>query len=299
MELFNLVTGAAFVVFNGALKTNLTMNAKQSVIEDGIMIQIDTEMMSKLKQSLQSMKPFRIECSQVVPDESVINIEWTKENKHINKGVLSVIDEMPMMGIKSIRLANTYDYVNDNKSIRWNEIFLIKIVDDTPANAIEESNFNLNRFAEMVSQASCSALAPLLNDLSTLNVNYLFNRTLKGTSPTSSSKLAQQDNNNNHLSKQQKQSQNQSSRPFKIAVRIDINRDKVGYLFGMNGQPISDAKFLSNLDNELIHLLHQATNYNVIISIELVFIVQERFNSTSSSSQHHRISRNSSSSSSS
>lgn len=31
----NSNTGAAFVVFNGALKPNLTMNAKHSIIEDG------------------------------------------------------------------------------------------------------------------------------------------------------------------------------------------------------------------------------------------------------------------------
>ena len=33
------VVGAAFVVFNGALKPNLTLNAKQSIIEDGTLSQ--------------------------------------------------------------------------------------------------------------------------------------------------------------------------------------------------------------------------------------------------------------------
>jgi len=60
-DLVNKVTGAAFVVFNGALKANLTNNAKISVVEDGLMIQIETETMNKLKQALQSMKPFRLE----------------------------------------------------------------------------------------------------------------------------------------------------------------------------------------------------------------------------------------------
>jgi hypothetical protein len=30
------IAGAAFIVFNGALKPNLVLNAKQSVIEDGL-----------------------------------------------------------------------------------------------------------------------------------------------------------------------------------------------------------------------------------------------------------------------
>jgi MAD (mothers against decapentaplegic) interacting protein len=57
----NKVTGAAFVVFNGALKANLTNNAKISVVEDGLMIQIETDTMNRLKQALQSMKAFRLD----------------------------------------------------------------------------------------------------------------------------------------------------------------------------------------------------------------------------------------------
>jgi hypothetical protein len=268
-------------VFNGALKTNLTLNAKQSVIEDGLMIQIDTDMMSKLKQSLQTMKPLRIECSQLTPGESVITIEWSKENRHINKYVRSPIDMRSMTGVKSIRLANAYDYVNENKSIRWNEIFLIKMFDES--NSLEDSSFNLNRFADMVSQATCTALAPLLADLTILNESFVLSRChfemgrrTKMKAATDSTAAAQ-DNNNNHVHERAAGAL-AAGRPFRVALRVEINSDNVGYLFGMNGEPIGEAKFLASLDNELIQLLHQANSYNVNLAIEFIFTVQERFN---------------------
>lgn len=115
------------MVFNGALKSNLTISGRQSTTEDGLMIQIDTEMMGKLKNALRSMKPFRIECSPLAPDDDhVITIEWIKESRFFNRRVRSLIDSRPLQGVRSLRLTNNYDFVNDTKAIRWNEIFLIK-----------------------------------------------------------------------------------------------------------------------------------------------------------------------------
>ena len=34
------VTGASFVVFNGALKSTTNLTAKSSIVEDGIMVQV-------------------------------------------------------------------------------------------------------------------------------------------------------------------------------------------------------------------------------------------------------------------
>ena len=36
------MTGASFVVFNGALKSTLNLTAKSSIVEDGIMVQVGT-----------------------------------------------------------------------------------------------------------------------------------------------------------------------------------------------------------------------------------------------------------------
>ena len=42
MKLFciHTVTGASFIVFNGALKTNSGLTAKSSIVEDGLMVQV-------------------------------------------------------------------------------------------------------------------------------------------------------------------------------------------------------------------------------------------------------------------
>ena len=115
------------MVFNGALKSNLTISGRQSTTEDGIMIQIDTEMMGKLKNALRSMKPFRIECAPLAPrTDHVITIEWTKTSSFFNRGVRSLIDGRSLQGVRSLKLTNNYDFVNDSKAIRWNEIYLIK-----------------------------------------------------------------------------------------------------------------------------------------------------------------------------
>ena len=34
------MTGASFVVFNGALKTSANLTAKSSIVEDGLMVQV-------------------------------------------------------------------------------------------------------------------------------------------------------------------------------------------------------------------------------------------------------------------
>lgn len=115
------------MVFNGALKSNLTISGRQSTTEDGLMVQIDTEMMTKLKNALRSMKPFRVECAPLSPnDDHIITIEWTKSCDFFNRGVHSLIDGRSLQGIRSLRLTNNYDFVNDTKAIRWNEIYLIK-----------------------------------------------------------------------------------------------------------------------------------------------------------------------------
>ena len=256
------------MVFNGALKTNLTVNAKQTIVEDGIMIQIDIETMTKLKQTLQSMKPFRIECTKTVsaqvnnlltqPNDTTITIEWSKEDNYINRGVFSVIDSRPMVGIKSLRLNNTFDYTNETKAIRWVEIYIITLEEDLSERA-SEGSFNLNKFAEKCSSGACCALAPLLDDLVEVHQAHLLKNKTEQLLSTSE-----------HLSKY--------SSPFKIGLRININKDQVGYVLGMNERILSEEKFLTSLDNELIQLLHQAISYNMNISLEFIFYIQERFN---------------------
>lgn len=263
-------TGAAFVVFNGSLKSSLnsTINAKLTIVEDGLMIQIDTDTMDKLKQALQAMKPFRIECNKPSTLNSppvqenalneVIMIEWYKTDRYINKNVYSPIDLKHMCGVKSIRLPNFYDFMSETKLIRLTEIFLIKIAEDT--NSPVDSNFNVNRFVDSCSQAFCLALIMLLDDLVTETI-ILINL-----------------NNNKSTAESKRKKPCDEASFFKLALRITVNRDTVEYQMGSNGIQITDEKYLSNLDNEMIPILHQANAYNVDICLEFVFYVLDRYN---------------------
>ena len=82
------VTGASFVVFNGALKTSSGLRAKSSIVEDGLMVQITSEAMGKLKAALLDMKDYTISCGtldQPAPDEQVI-MQWVEDDHKVNQG---------------------------------------------------------------------------------------------------------------------------------------------------------------------------------------------------------------------
>jgi hypothetical protein len=254
------------------------------------MIQIDIDTMSKLKQTLQSMKPFRIDCMKSLPQltplenlnqvvsnsssspDNMITIEWNKSDRFINRDVFSVIDGRSLCGVKSLRLTNTYDYVSATKAIRWTEIFLISIEDD--AAGVNENSFNLNRFADMCSTACCTALAPLLDDLAQLQQIFLQERKSARSEIKQSMAAATASALSNRPCK--------ILSPFKVALRVQVNGEQVGYLLGMNGKQITEEKYLAGLDNEIIQLLHHANSYNINILLELVFCIQEKFNSSNS-----------------
>jgi MAD, mothers against decapentaplegic interacting protein len=83
-----VVTGASFIVFNGALKQSSGLRAKSSIIEDGLMVQITAESMTSLKHALRDMKDYVIACgnaSSEQPDEFVA-IEWVADEHNANTG---------------------------------------------------------------------------------------------------------------------------------------------------------------------------------------------------------------------
>lgn len=82
-----LVTGASFIVFNGALKSSSGLTAKSSIVEDGLMIQILPEHMLQIRESLRNMKNYTIQCGCVnaVSDETV-SIIWGENDINFNLG---------------------------------------------------------------------------------------------------------------------------------------------------------------------------------------------------------------------
>ncbi|XP_061192554.1 zinc finger FYVE domain-containing protein 9-like isoform X1 [Saccostrea echinata] len=156
------VTGASFVVFNGALKPSSGLRAKSSIVEDGLMVQITPESMAALKQSIKDMKEFTIGCGPLSSQspEEVVLIQWVREDKHINLGVKSPIDGMPMDGITSVHIPHATDYAGEHRVIRWTDVFFIENKDGGSREPVDVSHM-----AETLASAACIALTPRLDQL--------------------------------------------------------------------------------------------------------------------------------------
>ena len=66
------LTGASFVVFNGALKSSANLTAKSSIVEDGLMVQVMPDHMTNILKTLRNMEDHTIGCGPVgaeQPDE--------------------------------------------------------------------------------------------------------------------------------------------------------------------------------------------------------------------------------------
>lgn len=91
---FNLVTGASFIVFNGALKSSSGMTAKSSIVEDGIMVQVSQERMIEIRKSLEKMEDFEIKCGPVnkveQPDE-IVAVKWVDKNPTLSPGYVEIV----------------------------------------------------------------------------------------------------------------------------------------------------------------------------------------------------------------
>lgn len=87
-----VVTGASFVVFNGALKQSSGLRAKSSIVEDGLMVQITAESLAALKAALKDMQDYDIGCGPLEasePDERV-RVQWVEEDRRVNVGSVLV-----------------------------------------------------------------------------------------------------------------------------------------------------------------------------------------------------------------
>lgn len=150
------VTGASFVVFNGALKSSLNLTAKSSIVEDGLMYQISPESMASLRERLRKMEDVTIECGPVDgPVEETLSITWVEDDLNYNMGVTSVIDGRSMDSVMSMRVHSGSEYTGNGKIIRWTEVFLLQ--------GDEPSEFS--RLSEALSRGTCHALLPLLSDV--------------------------------------------------------------------------------------------------------------------------------------
>jgi MAD (mothers against decapentaplegic) interacting protein len=155
------VTGASFIVFNGALKSSSGLTAKSSIVEDGLMIQIPSEHMAQIRDSLRNMKNHTIQCGCInAASDETVNVIWGEPDVNFNINVFSPIDNKPMEGIPSIRVHNGKDYVNGSRLIRWTEVFIVQNEGEASRN---QDPIDISKVSETIAKATCTALVKYLD----------------------------------------------------------------------------------------------------------------------------------------
>ena len=152
-EYISEIIGASYIVFSGALKSETNLNAKFSIVEDGILVQLLPTLLEKLKNCLKQKIDFNLNCGQNNSDE--ISILWTDDDLNFNLGldnfifnkhtdlfncklkfyflfiqisVVSQIDNRSLEGVQSIRIYNGRDCVlyGEKHLLRWTETFYLQ-----------------------------------------------------------------------------------------------------------------------------------------------------------------------------
>ncbi|XP_051972602.1 zinc finger FYVE domain-containing protein 16-like isoform X2 [Xyrauchen texanus] len=166
------VTGASFVVFNGALKASSGFIAKCSIVEDGLMVQIPPETMEGLRQALRDQTDFKIPCGKVDSEETRenVNVRWVDWTAPINTGVSSPIDGRSLEGMSSVKIQQDSEFEMDGRVIRCTEVFYLLKSSDVSLSAVLTSSA---QFQIEIATASCAALCPHLSVLMAIGINSL------------------------------------------------------------------------------------------------------------------------------
>ncbi|XP_068856951.1 zinc finger FYVE domain-containing protein 16 isoform X1 [Aphelocoma coerulescens] len=160
------VTGASFVVFNGALKTSSGFLAKSSIVEDGLMVQITRETMESLRQALRDKKDFKITCGKMDAGDAkeYVDICWVETEEKTNKGILSPVDGKSMEGTQSEKAPQCRDFEREGKVIKCTEVYYF-VKDHELSSAVP------HQFAKEIATACSTALCPHLKTLKNNGMN--------------------------------------------------------------------------------------------------------------------------------
>nr|XP_003408163.1 zinc finger FYVE domain-containing protein 16 [Loxodonta africana]XP_010586547.1 zinc finger FYVE domain-containing protein 16 [Loxodonta africana] len=161
------VTGASFVVFNGALKPSSGFLAKSSIVEDGLMVQITPETMDGLRLALREQKDFKITCGKVdaVDLREYVDICWVDSEEKGNKDVVSSVDGISLQGFPSEKIKLETDFETDEKIVKCTEVFYFLKDQDLPVSA------TCYQFAKEIAMACSAALCPHLKTLKSNGMN--------------------------------------------------------------------------------------------------------------------------------
>lgn len=166
------VTGASFVVFNGALKASSGFIAKSSIVEDGLMVQIPPETMESLRSALRDQTDFHIPCGRNDGGElrEHVTVRWVDWSSPVNTGRTSGVDGRPLDGVCSARVQQDTEFESDGRSIRCTEVFYqLRSPDCSLASVLSSCSV----FQKEMALAACSALTPHLAVLTSSGINSL------------------------------------------------------------------------------------------------------------------------------
>ncbi|KAM9213292.1 zinc finger FYVE domain-containing protein 16 isoform 1-T2 [Leptosomus discolor] len=160
------VTGASFVVFNGALKTSSGFLAKSSIVEDGLMVQIMPETMESLRQALRDKKDFKITCGKTDTGDikEYVDICWVENEEKTNKGILSPVDGKSMEGTQSEKIPQSRDFEREGRVIKCTEVYYF-LKDHKLSSPVP------HQFAKETAIACSTALCPHLKTLKNNGMN--------------------------------------------------------------------------------------------------------------------------------
>ncbi|XP_013870552.1 zinc finger FYVE domain-containing protein 16 [Austrofundulus limnaeus] len=166
------VTGASFVVFNGALKASSGFIAKSSIVEDGLMVQIPPETMESLRSALREQTDFHIPCGRNDGGEvrENVTIRWVDWTSPVNSSKTSGVDGRPLDGVCSVKVQQDVDFESDGRTIRCTEVlYLLKSPDCSLASVLSSCSV----FQKEIALATCSTLTPHLSVLASSGINSL------------------------------------------------------------------------------------------------------------------------------
>ncbi|NXH41146.1 ZFY16 protein, partial [Dicaeum eximium] len=160
------VTGASFVVFNGALKTSSGFLAKSSIVEDGLMVQITQETMESLRQALRDKEDFTITCGEKDSGDvkEYVDICWVENEEKTNEGILSPVDGKSMEGTRSEKASLRRDFEKEGKVMKCTEVYYF-VKDQELSDAVP------HQFAREIAAACSTALCPHLKTLKNNGMN--------------------------------------------------------------------------------------------------------------------------------
>ncbi|BFZ16767.1 hypothetical protein BsWGS_19806 [Bradybaena similaris] len=158
-----LVTGASFVIFNGALKLSSGLRAKSSIVEDGLMVQVLPDALASIKEAIKNTTDYTVQCGllDAATSEEVVELRWVDPDRHSNIGVKSYIDGAPLEVVDMTTIKPLAEYPGDNLAIRWTRVYFLQRQNSAP----HSDSINMNQLMEDIAHACCSALVKHLDEL--------------------------------------------------------------------------------------------------------------------------------------